>query len=478
MSESVAFVQRVRPRKIVKNHFAAVSLSTPAPLAVTSFMQAKDDIAMKPKQVLPQLARVGAQAESGVVPIARGSMAPDRAIERERFVADATAALAESLDSDATLDTIARLIVPRLADLCIVDLCGEHRLVRAKLLHRDPVAFGELEALRGCAPELDADVPCAKAARTGEPTVVAAVTDAWMQAVATGDAHLAALRRSAVQSAMFVPMVASGRTVGVLTLLSSEPGRRYGEVDLTYAMLLAHRAAVALAHARMYEEAVRARRARDDLLAIVSHDLRGPLSVIQLSATALDRKSPSHESAAILRGVTRASVLIQDLLTMARLDAGQLPLERTREAVGAMIDEVVELYRPAAQEKGIALEAIVEPELPELFVDRRRMHQVLANLVGNALKFTPASGWIEARARRAGDLVVIEVSDSGVGIDAEGLEHAFDRYWQAAHARRAGAGLGLAIVKGIVDEHGGAVRITSELGKGTCVTIELPIAAA
>jgi PAS domain S-box-containing protein len=403
---------------------------------------------------------------------------PKRAEERERFVADATAALAESLDVEETLATITSLIVPRLADLCLVDLFADGGLVRAAVVHRDPASFGDFEELRKHAPDLASEVPIARAARTGQPELVPVVTDAWIRSIAESEAHYLAMKKAQMRSVLVVPMVTSGRTLGVLALISSEPRRIYGETDLTYAMLLAHRAAVALAHARTYDEAVRARRARDDLLAIVSHDLRAPLNVIQLSASVLDREKHTEEAAAILRGVARANRLIQDLLIVTRLDAGQLPLERRDEAPEALLAEMLDLFGAAAREKGVAFAVHAEAGLPTLWVDRHRIHQVLANLVGNALKFTGAGGRIEVRAQRDGPNVRIEVTDTGAGIASDALEHVFDRFWQAAHARRAGAGLGLAIAKGIVEEHGGTIAIESELGRGTRASVVLPVARA
>jgi signal transduction histidine kinase len=171
--------------------------------------------------------------------------------------------------------------------------------------------------------------------------------------------------------------------------------------------------------------------------------------------------------------------LIRDLLEIKRIEAGQLELDVEPVRPAALVSSVTEMLAPVAAGKSIALRMRVDASLPHVIADRERVIQALLNLVGNALKFTPADGRVEMRADRSGDEVVFAVADNGPGIATQDLEHIFDRFWQARRSRHAGTslGLGLAIVKGIVHAHGGRVWAESGTGAGTTIRFTLPLAA-
>jgi signal transduction histidine kinase len=285
---------------------------------------------------------------------------------------------------------------------------------------------------------------------------------------------------------MIVPLVARGRTLGAITFASTEAsGRRYGPADLTLAEGLAGRAALTIDNARLYKEAQQAAQARDEVLAVVSHDLRNPLNVISLGAAALLKRLPEQAEAAswrkqadlIRRSADRAIRLIQDLLEVAKLEAGRLTVERQPEDAGRLVDEVVELHRPLAEARGLKLERELGPALPAVLADRSRVLQVFSNLIGNAVRYTPEGGRITVRALRDGPRVCFCVSDTGKGIAPESLPHLFERYWQAKSSSE-GAGLGLPIARGIVEAHGGGMWVESEPGKGSTFCFTLPVAGA
>jgi signal transduction histidine kinase len=146
--------------------------------------------------------------------------------------------------------------------------------------------------------------------------------------------------------------------------------------------------------------------------------------------------------------------------------------------VAPLVDEVLQLHRPLAEEKGQTLSGEVDARCRPVDVDRHRLVQALSNLVGNAVKFTPKGGQVRVRAFPSGDSVAVSVTDTGPGIEVEALPHVFDRYWQGRHARRAGAGLGLAIAKGCVEAHGGVLRVESRLGVGSSFTLTVPCSVA
>jgi signal transduction histidine kinase len=233
---------------------------------------------------------------------------------------------------------------------------------------------------------------------------------------------------------------------------------------------------------RLLDEARAATRSRQDVLAIVSHDLRAPLSAIRTAAELIERARIDGEHVArvrtkagvIVRNVDGMDRLIADLLDVASIESGTLSIDARPEPIGEIVAQVGEAFAPAAHDKGVALTVEVAADLPEVAVDRGRIAQALSNLLGNALKFTP-SGAVWVCAQRHDASVILSVRDSGVGIASEAMAHVFDRYWHSRQPGRAGHGLGLSIAKGIVEAHGGAIRAVSELGRGSTFSFTLPL---
>jgi signal transduction histidine kinase len=248
---------------------------------------------------------------------------------------------------------------------------------------------------------------------------------------------------------------------------------------------LARRAALAVDNALLYEEAQRATRARDDVLAIVSHDLRNPINTIQMStAFLLDvLGEPGAKDVPVIpqlqvmqRATRRANALIQDLLDVSRIDAGTLAVAASAIDASLLIRDAVLELDPLVTGKKLTFEHVwVGPDLL-VAADRSRIGQVFSNLVGNAIKFTKAGGSVRIEGCRRGDMADFDVIDTGAGIAAEHLPHLFDRFWQASQTSRSGAGLGLFIVKGIVEAHGGTIDVTSAPDEGTRFRFSLPAA--
>lgn len=275
-----------------------------------------------------------------------------------------------------------------------------------------------------------------------------------------------------------------GRAGGLLGELALA-GRAATVAEQGVVRQLARLVAGAIENMRLYLAAQRASREREDVLAIVSHDLRNPLHTIGLSASLLAELMPESLPPAVLeqsniirRAVDRANRLIQDLLDVARAEGGGMTLATTSIPPREILDEAMDAMRPATEAAGIELTCRIEPDLPNVCADRERMAQVFTNLVSNATRFTPRGGTIAVDATRADDrnAVRFAVRDTGSGIPAENLPHLFDRFWQARTSARTGAGLGLAIVKGIVESHGGSISVTSEPGRGTEFAFTIPAA--
>ena len=398
----------------------------------------------------------------------------------QRFLAEVGPLLETGLDYEQSLIAIARLAIQRLADVCIVDVVEETGGVRRlEVVTRDRAPNGIRQALMGAAPD-GRPGPAAAVVDQKKPVLMPRVTPELLASWAQDDDQARVLRAAGPLSAIAVPLLAHDVVLGVLTMLSTAGSAEYGPADLPLAEEVARRAALSVENSRLYRAARRAIRERDDVLGIVAHDLRNPLSAIVMNATALSRQAARAGAAAykpaqaIERAAVRMNRLIQDLLDTTRLDAGQLAIERERLPPGRVIADAVEAHRPQAASAACELRAALDQELADVWADRDRLLQVFDNLIGNALKFTGPGGQITVRAKpRDGD-VLFSVSDTGCGLTADEVTHLFDRFWQAKKKDRRGAGLGLPIVKGIVEAHGGRIWVESTPGRGSTFFFTLP----
>jgi signal transduction histidine kinase len=305
-----------------------------------------------------------------------------------------------------------------------------------------------------------------------------AVDIATLSAAIEAEALLVATMRDT----LVAPLVGrSGRTLGVVQLWGKKDGK-FSESDQAVLTQLAQMCSVALENARLYKAAQDATRTRDDLVAIVSHDLRNPIHTINMATGFLlettpadDRRMTTRRQLEIIqRAANRANRLIRDLLDVARIQAGGLAVEPVPVEVRSLVQEAVDAVSPLASANELTVTSDVGDDVSGVASDRDRVLQVFANLTGNAIKFTPKGGCITIRAHTAGPEVTFAVSDTGPGIPPEHLAHVFDRYWQAKSTAKLGAGLGLSIAKGIVEAHGGQIWVESELGKGASFMFTLP----
>jgi len=231
-------------------------------------------------------------------------------------------------------------------------------------------------------------------------------------------------------------------------------------------------------------EATQANEAKDQFLATLSHEMRTPMTAIlgwsrMLSAGGLDEETVNVAIDAIQKSAKAQAQLIEDVLDVSRIVAGKIALEITRVDLSAVIQAVAEMITPAVEAKHIRLVTDLDPTMPSISGDPARLQQVLCNLIGNAVKFTPEQGDIEIRLDRDHSNARIQVRDTGQGMDQDFLPHVFDRFKQAEGSstrRHGGLGLGLAIVRHLVELHGGAIRAESPgPGKGSTFTITLPL---
>src|SRR2546425_938961 len=285
-------------------------------------------------------------------------------------------------------------------------------------------------------------------------------------------------------SLMLVPLRARGRTLGVVSFALANGERRYTLADLALAEDLAQRAALAADNARLYREAQDASRAKDEFLAVLSHELRTPLTPVlgwvrMLRTGTLAPEATERALDTVERNTRLQAQLVEDLLDVSRIVAGKLSLDLRPVALGPIVDAVVEGAAASAVAKSIVVTRRVEPNLPRIEADANRLQQVVANLVSNAVKFTPAGGRVEVAVARAGDAIRLSVADTGDGLQPEVAPHIFDRFRQADSTitrQHGGLGLGLSIVRHIVERHRGTVQATSDgPGRGSTFTVMLPI---
>lgn len=400
-----------------------------------------------------------------------------------QFLADASRALTSSLDQGIILDRLCHLIVPFMADYCVIDaVTDEGRLERLATAHVDPDKEKMLVTTSRYTPAARAMRHLEQVFHTRKTVLISDVDPA--DKAHTYDTALPRemIRKMDPQSILFVPLGNEERTLGILTLAYSESGRRYQPGDEEKAEEISRRTLLALDNARLYQETRQAVQARNEILSVVSHDLRNPLSVVLTTAGALlnPPKSFSEEAKRkfllnLKHAAERMNRLIQDLLDMSRLEAGQLPLRCSQHSPTKLTQEVVDVQSTRANEKGVELSWDMENGLPHVFADADRLQQALTNLLDNSIKFTPSGGRVEVRVTHRDGRIWFEVADTGPGIPSEIIEHIFDRYWQAHISGRAGAGLGLAIVKGIVEAHQGTITVTSEPGMGTTICFSIPV---
>lgn len=439
-----------------------------------------DDVAVA--EALAQRAAVAIEHARLYGEARRARAHAERAVRRLGILARASEVLTPSLQPDRVLEVLARFVVSCLSDYCVAyRLEPDESIVRVGTAHADPAQQHLVEQLVEVGPPQLTDPYGAGAVmRTGTAVLVSDIQPDMLVEGSQNPRHFEVLRCLRPRSSMLVPLKSHERIFGALALVTSaDSGRQYTSDDLALAQELAQRAALQYENARLYHQALQAVRARDETLAIVSHDLRSPLNAIMNAAEVLARgvseERRQRTCATIECAARRMNRLIEDLLDVTRIDEGRLVLERSEVDVGSLLNEVVELYGRIAESRGVQL--VLLPNAPlSLQGDRARLQQVLSNLLDNALKFTPEGGTVTLSAGSEGNDVRFVVSDTGTGISEQRLPHLFDRFWSSGGRRHGGIGLGLAIAKGIAEAHGGRVEVVSQPGRGSSFMLVVPMA--
>ena len=410
-----------------------------------------------------------------------------RGEERLAFMSEASRLLSESLDYEATLSRATELAVPTLGDWCMLDILEENGgLKRVKVSCGNPA----LEALARDTVRFPPAITGhpwhspSRALQEGRAILVEDAGDDYKQKVAFNSEHLAHMRAIGFESLMSVPLLARGRTLGVITFLAITPGRRFTQADLETAEDMARRAALAVDNGRLYREAQQAVRVREEFLQVASHELKTPLTPLSLKLQMLARAAEtfprerfprlSSDVEMMLQQVNRLSSLMDELLDVSRINSGRFSLTLEVVDLCALVRDTMVRFEPEVLRLGGRLEA----DLPDVLVgvwDRQRLEQVMTNLLSNALKYGGGRP-VQVQARLDGSLARVVVRDEGIGISAEALPRIFEKFERAVSERHyGGLGLGLYITRQIVEALGGTIRVESVPKRGSTFTVELPL---
>jgi signal transduction histidine kinase/PAS domain-containing protein len=431
------------------------------------------------------LAGMLAQRVGSTMEIARLRQLEVRERTRLEVLSKVSPPLADSVEYEEKLRAIACAVVPAVADLSAIDLLEEGGLLKkAVVFHAEPSRRELLERLVGTT-ESERIPDSHRAAIESLQPQLCDITPEFLRDHIPDVEYRELLRGIGATSTILAPLIVRNAVIGVLRLTMAESRRKFANEDLPLAQEIADRAAVAIESASLYRAARTAIGARDNLLAVVSHDLRNYLSTIRVSLgllSKLDLTSQKEKSAgqlkAIAGSVTRMEQLIGSLRDATMMETGQFAVEAKSEDVGKLVDEAARMLEPQAEARSVKLTVKLNGGLPPIQCDRERILQVLANLIGNAVRFTPAGGEIRVTARSVGDAVRLSIADTGCGIPERDLPHIFDRYWKGRLGASGSTGLGLFIAKGIIEAHGGRIGVESKIGAGSTFAFTLPVATA
>ncbi len=434
------------------------------------------------------IARVTIDGERTFMVTLRDVSERRRSEERQRLLATAGWVLAASLDLESTMATVTELPVPLLGEWSMLELLSpDGGIRRAAATHMDPIRQ-EITAgfMTRTELPLDSDPHPASGSRVAHESEAQRITDisAWMQANFHDAGERARAESLGASAVLLVPLRAGGRAIGVLHLVRTRAGAVHAVEEVQLADQYAGLAALALENARLYQAARQAVREREEMLAIVSHDLRNPVNaIVMLTGAVLSRDDGEsrglmeREQVESIRAAARqADGLIQDLQDVSRISAGRLRVEQRRVDVVELACESADLFEHVMEDAAIRFVRVIKPDTPPIIADRGRVLQVFSNLLANAVRFTPHGGEVRLTVEPLNGVVRISVKDTGPGIATEDLPRLFERYWQAPRLLRAGSGLGLFIAKGIVEAHGGEIGVESTVNEGSEFWFTLPVA--
>lgn len=462
-----------------RKNFMANPVSRPAGINLNLFGRRKDgsefpvDISLTP---------YGEGSEMNVAASIRDITLRKRAEIEYKFLAESSKVLAESLNYLDSLKKISNLVVPFIADCCVVLVLERNKIVAKATTHCELSKETILKQV-GSFFDQKQESPLSAYEILGQnPIIIEDVSETILRMVAVNEEHFILIKGLEAKSFISVPLRARGKIIGILALSMCESNRHFTKDDLKFAEATAIRFAMALDNARLYGDAQNAVKAREDILAIVSHDLKNPLGTIRSGNQLLGKlisKYVEHEQLEkIITSVDKSSrymeMLISDLLDFSKIEAGTLRLRSVDHPINKILEDLSESFQYLANEKFILLQFEIPTVSLKLKCDPERIKQILVNIVGNAIKFTPEHGKVVVNLKEEDNAFLFSVNDTGPGVPKDVISHLFEKYWQARKTAHMGTGLGLFITKALVEAHGGKIWVESEEGKGAAFYFSIP----
>ena len=404
--------------------------------------------------------------------------------ERQQLLKAVSEKLASSLDHEFTLQEIAQLIVPAMADYCRIAILDEKQQIQEIVAnHIEPeknVLVRELyEQYKD---RVSGTYGLQKLLETGQPQLIPVVTPELVAPLLQeNSAVIPIIHALGLISYMGIPLIAREKVIGAITFSSTKPQRHYTQEDLVFAQELARRIALTLDNARLYAEAQQAITLRDDFISIAAHELRTPVTSLKLYFQMLQKQLNRRGEESLARSFTKLdtqlnklTLLIEGLLNVSRIEHGKLDFQDDWFDLNEVVKDTVEQIQTTASKHRILIEGGISKFV---WGDKDRIGQVLANLMTNAVKYSPMSDTIIVGIATAQDAVVVSVQDFGIGIEKEHLHHIFDRFYRVSDPEEKtypGLGIGLYVAREIIQRHNGMLTVESEKGKGSLFAFTLP----
>lgn len=399
------------------------------------------------------------------------------------FLSEASKIFSSSLDYQQTLESVANLAVPAIADWCNVDIIQNGKAQQVAIAHRNPKKAKFAKEFRKRYP-IDVNEPTgiAEVLRTGEPRLYPYITDEMLVAAAKTKKQLQITRKIGLTSVMMAPIFSQKETIGVITFVTSETKKHYDQSDLQMAGELASRASSAIENARHYKEAQDAVRLRDDFISVASHELKTPVTSVKMFTQVLKKHSEKKNDRQALsylskmnRQLNKLTELIVDLLNVRKIQTGEMELHNALFKFEKPIKEAVEMLQQIYTKYTIT---VIGKSRCVIRGDKERIGQVVTNLISNAIKYSPSANEVKVYIGTKGKYARLSVKDFGIGISKEHLDKVFERFYRIndtiTDKTFPGLGIGLYISYEIVRRHGGKLWVESEIGKGSTFHVAIP----
>lgn len=409
--------------------------------------------------------------------------------KKNAFLAEASIALASSLDYHESLERLGRLIVSSLCDWCTITICKDKEYERVISVHKDPAKQDLIKRLKDLPPlaeEQRGNGALSKVIKSGVPYVASPVVDENLVDEVSSPRHLKLLREIGIKAFLIVPIMSRNGTIGALLLTNTTSDKGFDLEAQKFAEELSRRIGIAIENALLYERAKTAIEIRDEFISIASHELKTPLTSMSLQLQLLRRNLKPELHAddpaldKLVKGLDRSIVqakqlarLIEDLLDVSHIQAGTINFNIINLDLSKLVRDVVDRYSGPLAAAGCSVTVQIEDGVL-IQGDQSRIEQILVNLISNAIKYAPKQP-VKIILICRDSMAELMVCDSGPGISKSEQAIIFDRFGRGAAKNVVGLGLGLFISRQIAVGHGGEIRVESEPGQGACFIVQLPL---